>query len=183
MKTTIIFTTKNIFGIFFWAPIAVNRYQIEPGYVPELTYIIWQNHAWCTKYGYSVLNGGIYNSFLSFWAHYSCHGKTSCTVNDIQNLVRLISFKSTETVPLNYLDNEKRKIKKTHYWFQIWLFIFSAYFTAIFDLNSFNNSSSFILDALTYFCNFDALAHRNWQCSFLAILNFSLCDLKIYQQY
>ena len=26
---------KKFLGIFFWAPIAVNHYQIEPGYIPE----------------------------------------------------------------------------------------------------------------------------------------------------
>ena len=34
MKMTLIFATKTFLGIFFWAPIAVNSYQIKPGYVP-----------------------------------------------------------------------------------------------------------------------------------------------------
>ena len=28
------FATKNILGVFFWAPIATNRYNIESGYDP-----------------------------------------------------------------------------------------------------------------------------------------------------
>ena len=35
-NNVLIFATKNIFGQVFWAPIAVNCYQIEPGYVPAL---------------------------------------------------------------------------------------------------------------------------------------------------
>ena len=41
-----------------------------------------------------------------------------------KNLVPLISLKSSETVLVNALDKKK-------HWFQTWLFILSAYFTAI----------------------------------------------------
>ena len=30
---------KTFSGVIFWGPIAVNRYQIEPGYVPVFIFI------------------------------------------------------------------------------------------------------------------------------------------------
>ena len=71
-----------------------------------------------------------------------------------KNLAPLISLRSTKTVSLNSVNKEKPTIG-----FKPGC-LFSVHISQQFSIstNSFNNSSSFILDVLTNFCNFDAMA-------------------------
>ena len=122
--------------------------------VIRLTSIIWPSHTWRPKYGYPMFNEGIYNFFLSCLVHYSCCTKSSCIVNSLDKEKPTIGFKPC----------------------CLYLVDISHQFSI--STNSFNNLSSFKLDALTNFCNFDALACLNWQCSYLATLFFFLCGFE-----